>query len=325
MARYLLYRNGIRYDLRMSEADFIARLRSIATDPAARGLADDAAEWEGLVLTHDMIVEGIHFLPDDTPQDVAWKLVAVNLSDLAAKGAAPVGVLVGYSLGDGQWDAAFAEGLDLVLRRFGVLLLGGDTVRAPAGAPRSFGLTAIGRAPPGGAPTRSGARPGDQLWVTGTIGNAGLGLAMRLGQVDPNETCLAAYKRPQPQLTFGQAVAPHVHAMMDVSDGLLIDAKRMAEASGCELGIMLESIPLSAALLAVRPDVLDTRLAAATAGDDYQLLFTAEPSAAAAIRDIATGLNIAVCPLGHAGVGEGLMLTHRAQRIALPASLGFMH
>lgn len=309
----------------MSEADFITRLRAIATDPAARGLADDAAVWEGLVLTHDMIVEGIHFLPDDTPQDIAWKLVAVNLSDLAAKGAAPVGVLVGYSLGDDAWDAAFVEGLDTVLRRFGVILLGGDTVRVPAGAPRSFGLTAIGRAPPGGAPSRSGARPGDQIWVTGSIGNAGLGLAMRLGNEEPNETCLAAYTRPQPQLTVGQAVVPHVHAMMDVSDGLLIDAQRMALASGCEFGIMLEAIPLSAALLAVRPDVLDTRLAAATAGDDYQLLFAADPSAAATIRDIAAALNIAVTPLGHVGVGEGLMLTHRSQRIALPASLGFMH
>jgi len=309
----------------MSEADFITRLRAIATDPAARGLTDDAAVWEGLVLTHDMIVEGIHFLPDDTPQDIAWKLVAVNLSDLAAKGAAPVGVLVGYSLGDDAWDNAFVEGLDTALRRFGVILLGGDTVRVPAGAPRSFGLTAIGRAPPGGAPSRSGARPGDQIWVTGSIGNAGLGLAMRLGHEDANEACLAAYTRPQPQLTFGQAVVPHVHAMMDVSDGLLIDAQRMAQASGCEFGIMLEAIPLSAALLAVRPDVLDTRLAAATAGDDYQLLFAADPSSAVAIRDIATALNVTVTPLGHVGVGEGLMLTHRAQRIALPTSLGFMH
>ena len=309
----------------MSEADFIARLRSIATDPAARGLADDAAVLGDLVLTHDMIVEGIHFLPDDTPQDIAWKLVAVNLSDLAAKGAVPVGVLVGYSLGDDEWDAAFVDGLDVVLRRFGVILLGGDTVRVPAGAPRSFGLTAIGRAPAGGAPSRGGARPGDQIWVTGTIGNAGLGLAMRLGQEAANETCLAAYKRPQPQLTFGQAVVPHVHAMMDVSDGLLIDAQRMAAASGCEFGIMLETIPLSAALLAVRPDVLDTRLAAATAGDDYQLLFTADPGAAAAIREIAAGLNIMVTMLGHAVVGEGIMLTHRAQRIALPDRLGFMH
>lgn len=309
----------------MSETDFIARLRAIATDPAARGLMDDAAEWEGLVLTHDMIVEGIHFLPDDTPQDVAWKLVAVNLSDLAAKGAAPIGVLVGYSLGDDDWDAAFVEGLDLVLRRFGVILLGGDTVRVPAGAPRSFGLTAIGRAPPGGAPSRSGARPGDQLWVTGSIGSAGLGLAMRLGQEEANETCLAAYRRPQPQLTFGQAVTPHVHAMMDISDGLLIDAQRMADASGCEFVLMLESVPLAAALLAVRPDVVDTRLAAASAGDDYQLLFAADPGAAAAIREIAAALNIAATPIGHAGVGEGLVLTHRAQRIALPARLGFTH
>ena len=251
--------------------------------------------------------------------------MAVNLSDLAAKGAAPVGVLVGYSLGDDAWDAAFVEGLDLALRRFGVILLGGDTVRVPVGAPRSFGLTAIGRAPPGGAPSRSGARPGDQLWVTGSIGNAGLGLAMRLGQEEANETCLAAYRRPQPQLTFGQAVAPHVHAMMDVSDGLLIDAQRMADASGCEFVLMLESVPLSAALLAVRPDVVDTRIAAATAGDDYQLLFAADPGSTGAICDIAAGLNVLVTPIGHAGVGAGIVLTHRAQRLRLPERLGFTH
>jgi len=237
----------------------------------------------------------------------------------------PVGVLIGYSLGDDAWNAAFVDGLDTALRRFGIVLLGGDTVRVPEGTPRSFGLTAIGRAPEGGAPSRSGAKPGDQIWVTGSIGNAGLGLAMRLGQVEANETCLSAYRRPQPQLTFGQALVPHVHAMMDVSDGLLIDAQRMAEASGCEFGIMLESIPLSAALLAVRPDVLDTRLAAATAGDDYQLLFAADAGAAAAIRAISAGLNIAATPIGHAGVGGGIQLTHRAQRIALPARLGFMH
>lgn len=310
----------------MSEADFIARLRDIATDPAARGLADDVAVLGDLVLTHDMIVEGIHFLPDDTPQDVAWKLVAVNLSDLAAKGATPTGVLLGYGLtGDAAWDAAFADGLDVVLRRFGVPLLGGDTVGVPAGAPRTFGLTALGKAPAEGAPTRSGVRPGDQIWVSGTIGNAGVGLAMRLNEIEPNETCLAAYRRPQPQLTLGQALVPHVHAMMDVSDGLLIDAERMAAASGCDITLMLETFPLSAALLAVRPDVVDTRLAAANAGDDYQLLFAADPGAAAAIREIGTGLNIAVTPIGHAGVGEGITLIHKAQRMALPERLGFMH
>jgi len=310
----------------MSEADFIARLRSIATDPGARGLADDAALLGDLVLTHDMIIEGVHFLPDDTPQDVAWKLVAVNLSDLAAKGATPVGVLLGYSLtGDAQWDAAFADGLESVLRRYGVPLLGGDTVGIPGGAPRTFGLTAIGRASPDGVPARSGVRPGDQIWLTGTIGNAGVGLAMRLGELEPNETCLAAYRRPEPQLTLGQALVPHVHAMMDVSDGLLIDAQRMAEASECAITLMLETFPLSAALLAVRPDVVDTRLAAATAGDDYQLLFAADPGDASAIREIGAGLGIAIAPVGHAGVGEGITLIHRAQRIALPDRLGFLH
>ncbi|MBL0914378.1 MAG: thiamine-monophosphate kinase, partial [Sphingopyxis sp.] len=165
------------------EAAFIERLRQIATNPAARGLADDAAVLGDLVLTHDMIVEGIHFLPDERPQDVAWKLVAVNLSDLAAKGAVPTGVLLGYSLTcDTDWDAAFAQGLGEVLRRHDVPLLGGDTVGVPAGAPRSFGLTAIGKAPATGAPARGSVRPGDQIWVTGTIGNAGVGLAMRLGE-----------------------------------------------------------------------------------------------------------------------------------------------
>jgi thiamine-monophosphate kinase len=309
----------------MSEADFIQRLRAIATDPAARGLADDAAELQGLVLTHDMIVEGVHFLPDDRPRDVAWKLVAVNLSDLAAKGAEPVGVLVGYSLGDAAWDADFADGLKAALHRFGTLLLGGDTVRGPQGAPRSLGLTAIGRAPPGGAPSRAGARPGDRVWVTGSIGDAGLGLAMRLGQVEANETCLAAYRRPQPQLAFGKAVAPHVRAMMDVSDGLLIDARRMAEASGCRFTLAMEAVPLSAALLAVRPDGLDTRLAAAAAGDDYQLLFAADSAAGPRIREIADELNIAIAPIGQAEAGEGIALTHHGQPIALPERLGFTH
>lgn len=309
----------------MDESDFIARMRAMAQDPAARGLADDAAVWEGLVLTHDMIVEGVHFLPDDAPEDIAWKLVAVNLSDLAAKGAAPVGVLVGYSLGDAEWDTRFAAGLDAALRRFDVLLLGGDTVRPPGGAPRSLGLTAIGRAPAGGAPSRSGIRPGDGIWVTGTIGNAGLGLAMRLGQVDGNATCLAAYRRPQPQLAFGQAAAAHVNAMMDISDGLLIDAQRMSEASGCSIAIDLAAIPLSAALLAQRPDVLDTRLAAATAGDDYQLLLAVDAGGGEVIRTLGDELNVAVTRIGVASAGAGLSLSFKEQPILLPERLGFMH
>ncbi|WP_033075362.1 thiamine-phosphate kinase [Sphingopyxis sp. MWB1] len=313
----------------MNEADFIDRMRDLATDRAARGLADDTAVWEGLVLTHDMIIEGVHFLPDDPPADVAWKLVAVNLSDLAAKGATPVGVLLGHSLGDDQWDTAFAEGLGHALRRFGVTLLGGDTVRGPAGAPRGFGLTAIGRAPPSGAPARSGARVGDDIWVSGSIGNAGLGLSMLLGEVEANETCIAAYRRPQPQVMLGQALAPHVHAMMDISDGLLIDAGRMAAASDCTMALDIGAMPLSAALLAVRPDILDTRMAAATAGDDYQLLFTADPGEGDAIRAAASAVDVIVTPLGRAEAmdadGAALRLSYEGRPVAVPERPGFEH
>lgn len=313
----------------MNEADFIDRMRDLATDRAARGLADDTAVWEGLVLTHDMIVEGVHFLPDDPPADVAWKLVAVNLSDLAAKGAAPVGVLLGHSLGDDGWDAAFAEGLGHALRRFGVTLLGGDTVRGPAGAPRSFGLTAIGRAPATGAPARSGAQIGDDIWVSGSIGNSGLGLSMLLGEVEANATCIAAYRRPQPQVALGQALAPHVHAMMDISDGLLIDAERMARASGCAIAMEIEAVPLSAALLAVRPDILDTRMAAATAGDDYQLLFAADPGDAEAIRAAASALDVIVTPIGRVETpddgGGALRLSYEGRPVAVPERPGFEH
>ncbi|HYZ48045.1 MAG TPA: thiamine-phosphate kinase, partial [Sphingomonas sp.] len=210
----------------MSESEFIAALRGLATAPAARGLLDDAAVLGDLVFTHDMIAEGVHFLADDPPEDVAWKLVAMNLSDLAAKGAEPVGCLLGYALGPAEWNARFLAGLSEVLHAYAMPLLGGDTVRA--NGPRSFGLTAIGRAPH--APSRSGAKPGDALYITGIIGRAGLGLELlRSGRTGPE---IEAYRRPRPRLVEGRALAPLVHAMMDVSDGLLIDAQRMAEASG---------------------------------------------------------------------------------------------
>ena len=148
-----------------TESAFIESLRALATDPAARGLIDDAAVLqvggETLVLTHDMMVEGVHYLPDDPPDDVAWKLVAVNLSDLAAKGARPIGVLLGYGLGDGDWDSAFARGMASALGAFALPLLGGDTVGMPAGAPRVLGLTAIGAAyrRGAGAQRREAGRP----------------------------------------------------------------------------------------------------------------------------------------------------------------------
>ncbi|MCC2602137.1 thiamine-phosphate kinase [Sphingopyxis yananensis] len=309
------------------EFDFIARLRAIASDPAARGLADDAAVLGDLVMTHDMIVEGVHYLPDDSPQDIAWKLIGVNLSDLAAKGAKPVGVLMGYSLGDAAWDRAFADGLADALAAYDVPLLGGDTVRMLAGAPRALGLTALGRAPAGGAPLRSTMQAGDDLWVSGTIGDAGLGLALRLGQIqlDDAEDAYAAYARPVPRLALGQAAAPFVSAMMDVSDGLLIDTLRMAQASGLAVTLQLDAVPLSSSFVRAHGDGPDACLTAATAGEDFELLFSARADMAPQILSLADHVGVDVVRVGQVSIGDGLQLRYRNSPVSLPEKLGWMH
>ena len=302
----------------MAEADFLVRLKTIATHPAARGLMDDAAVLGDLVLTHDMIVEGIHYLATDPPGDVAWKLLAVNLSDLAAKGAAPEGVLLGYPLGDPDWDAAFVDGLALALAWFDVPLLGGDTVSAPARAPRMIGLTAIGRS--SCAPDRRGAKAGDDLWLAGAIGDAGAGLAVARGQDGP-AALLAAYRRPQPLVAQGRALARFAHAMADVSDGLLIDAGRIATASGIAVAIDLDAVPRSAALSAFAGNDRAARLAAVTAGDDYALILAADPASAEAIET----LGIGAVRIGRFAAGAGLKLIDLADSVDLPARLGWEH
>lgn len=298
------------------ENDFLAGLRRIATDSAARGLLDDVAVLGDLVLTHDMIVEGVHFLPGDSPADVAWKLVAVNLSDLASKGAVPVGILAGTGLTrDAAWNAAFVEGLGEATRAMGVPLLGGDTVVMPDGAPRTFGLTAIGRVTVT-PPSRIGAAPGDVLYVAGTIGDAGLGLEIALGKQTGPDALLNAYRRPMPLLASGQALAGHVTAMMDVSDGLLIDAARLAEASGAGVLIDLDAIPLSDELAAFGSDRA-ARLRAASAGDDYALLFVASlPPPQVADR---------VTRIGQIVRGSGLQLVDADGPVPLPERLGWLH
>lgn len=249
----------------MSEPEFIAALRALARHPAARGLADDCAVLEmggeTLVLTHDMMVEGVHWLPGQDPADVAWKLVATNLSDLAAKGAEPVGVLLGYTLGEG--DARFLEGLGEALAAFDVPLLGGDTVSGQGG--RSHGLTALGRATCRPVPSRSGARAGDGVWLCGSVGGAMLGFEALQGGTGGDRT---AFRRPMPLLREGRALAPLVTAMMDVSDGVLLDAARLAQASGVTLVIDSAEVPLSPGVPAAR------RRDALAWGDDYALLFT---------------------------------------------------
>jgi thiamine-monophosphate kinase len=311
------------------ESAFITALRPLAGDPAARGLLDDAATLrfgsKNLVLTHDMIVEGVHFLAEDPAEDVAWKLVAVNLSDLAAKGARPLGVLLGYSLtGNSDWDDAFVAGLGEVLHTFGTALLGGDTVAAPPLAPRSLGLTAIGEArhvPP----ARSDAKAGDLIWVSGTIGDSGAGLRIALGEIDGPPELVARYRRPRPRLELGQRLAPIVTAMMDVSDGLLIDAARMAQASGVAARIELAAIPLSAALLSAAGGERQARIDAATAGDDYELLFAAPAERTEAIRGISALLGLPLTPVGRLGGGEGIVLTYEGTPLPLPPRLGYEH
>lgn len=311
-----------------TESDFIAALRRIVSDEAARGLMDDAAVLEiggeRLVLTHDMIVEGVHFLPEDPPADVAWKLVAVNLSDLAAKGAVPAGALLGYALGGAEWDAAFLAGLERVLGAFGLPLLGGDTVAAPRGAPRAFGLTAIGRAA-GPVPSRGGAGAGDHLWVSGEIGDSGLGLRIARGDLEGPPALVERYRTPVPRLELGQCLAPLASAMMDVSDGLLIDARRMAEASGLAAAIDLRLVPLSEAFLDLLGEDRSARVAAAIAGDDYELLFAAPPAAAPEILALSDRLAVPVTRIGAMAEGEGLQLSDGGESVAAAGRLGFEH
>src|SRR3954466_15297712 len=162
----------------MRESQIIQRLRRIATAPEARGLLADGGVLEGFVVTHDSIAEGIHFLAHDPPASVGWKLVAVNLSDLAAKGATPAGALLSLTIaGEGGWEEAFLGGIEAACESYGLPLLGGDTIALPAGAPRVLGLTALGRAGPR-VPDRAGAEAGDSLWLVGTVGDAALGLAL---------------------------------------------------------------------------------------------------------------------------------------------------
>lgn len=296
------------------EAAFIAALRAIVRHPGARNLMDDAAVLpppigRDLVVTHDMIAEGIHFLPDDPPGDVAWKLVAVNLSDLAAKGARPIGVILGYTLSNAAWDAAFIAGLGRVLDHFDVSLLGGDTISAPT---RCFGLTAFGEAAPP-VPDRRGACPGDGLWVCGVIGDAGLGLRIARRELDGSRRLLKAYRLPMPLLDAGRALAPLVTAMADVSDGLLIDAARIAEASGLAVSIDLDAVPRSAEAIELAGDDRAARLAAVTAGDDYALIAAAPGPLPGAVR------------IGTFSAGAGLSLHDTAGAVPLPARLGWTH
>ncbi len=289
----------------------------LATTPGALGLTDDAAiidlpPGRQLVVTTDALVEGVHFLRDDPPGLIARKALRTNLSDLAAKAATPLGYLLTLVLPrskDDAWVASFAKGLSADQAAFGIALLGGDSVSTDG--PVTISITAWGWVETGAAVLRRGAQPGDLLFVSGTIGDGTLGLlaaTWRLDELTPGEVAWLAdrYRLPQPRLGLGRALGGIVHAMMDVSDGLVADLSHLARASG--VAAMLESalLPLSdaaAAAIAIDPALLMTVL---TGGDDYELLFAAAPAEQSAIETLARQHGVAVTVVGRIiGPGAG--------------------
>jgi thiamine-monophosphate kinase len=294
----------------LDEFQRIARFFAPLAGPGALGLKDDVALIDGpagtqYVLTTDAIVEGIHFFPDDPPKQVAQKLLRVNLSDLAAKGAEPVGYLLTTALpashGD-AWLAKFSKGLAEDQKRFGIVLLGGDSVRTKG--PATLSAAAIGRVRTGKALLRGGARAGDMLYMSGTLGDAALGLAVLKGGLKKlsarHRTHLVSrYRLPQPRLDLGRKLIGTASAAMDISDGLVADLGHLCDASGVAATVETARLPLSdaaRAALKADPSLLQTIL---TGGDDYEILFTAARRAlpqlpVAAIGRIEAGRGVTV-------------------------------
>ena len=300
------------------EDSLIARyFKPIATDPGAFGLVDDAAVLKALgqdiVVTTDAIVEGVHYLASDPPDTVARKALRTNLSDLAAKGAAPAGFVLTLALraADESWLEPFARGLGEDATSFACPLLGGDTVSTPGSV--TISITAFGRVPEGKMVRRSGARPGDRIMVTGTIGDAVLGLdILKNGPIakalagDPkgSQMLIARYRVPQPRNALAAAVRAHASAAMDVSDGLAGDLAKLCAASGVTAVIDTPSIPASAtaaSLLSRGAVSLETLIAG---GDDYEILCAVPEARADAFTAAARQAGVAVTDIGTIMAGE---------------------
>jgi thiamine-monophosphate kinase len=297
-----------------AEFSLIARHFRPLAGPGAMDLTDDAAvltppPGRQLVLTADAMVAGVHFLVDDPPDLVSRKLLRVNLSDLAAKGAVPLGYLMTVSTPRDTpeaWFAGFASGLAQDQATYGVTLLGGDTTSTPG--PISLSLTIIGHVAPDTAVHRFGAQDGDEIWVTGTIGDGALGLAVAQGRlIDPTGFLLDRYRLPQPRVGF--ALAGIASAGMDVSDGLVQDLGHICRASGLSAEVFAGKVPLSDAARAAGPDWLVTCL---TGGDDYELLLAVPPARCEALRLEAGRAGIPVTQVGHFHSGPPEVMVRQA-------------
>ncbi|MDR3533891.1 MAG: thiamine-phosphate kinase [Rhodopila sp.] len=297
-----------------AEFSLIARHFRPLAGPGALDLRDDAAllmppPGRELVLTVDAMVAGVHFLPDDPPDLIGRKLLRVNLSDLAAKGAVPLSYLMTVSAPKDtpdSWFAGFAAGLAQDQATYGVTLLGGDTTSTPG--PISLSLTIIGHVAPGTAIHRFGAQAGDEIWVTGTIGDGALGLAVARGEImDPTGFLLDRYRLPRPRV--GLALAGIASAGMDVSDGLVQDLGHICRASGLAAEIAAESVPLSGAAREAGPKWLATCL---TGGDDYELLLAVPPGQSGALLAAAAAAGIQVTRIGHFHSGAPEVMVRQA-------------
>lgn len=307
-----------------------------ATDPGALGLTDDAAVLnvpggQDLVVTKDVLVEGVHFLRDDPPDLVARKALRVNLSDLAAKGATPKNYLLGLSLSpwiSDAWLTRFAGGLADDQKRFAVTLVGGDTTATPG--PLMLSVTAFGMVPSGRMIHRKGARPRDAVFVTGSIGDAGAGLAVLKGEgvglSDFDRSALISrYQLPEPRVSLGPQLLGIASSALDVSDGLLADLDHIAKVSEVRIAVDAAKIPVARATRALWGQGQETVLRAATSGDDYEIAFTAPTSARKRIEDLSRSSGVAIAEIGRVEAGSGAhLLDERGKPIAVPRA-GFTH
>jgi thiamine-monophosphate kinase len=315
------------------EDALIARyFKPLAKDPGAFNLDDDAAALraggEDIVVTTDAIVEGVHFLPDDPPETLARKALRVNLSDLAAKGATPAGFVLTLALrgADDAWLEPFAQGLGEDAVKFGCPLLGGDTV-STAG-PLMISVTAFGRLPQGKMVHRSGARPGDHVVVTGTIGDAAVGLDVLKGgpaagalatDAAARQMVIGRYRVPQPRNALAKAVRDHASAAMDVSDGLAGDLAKLCAASSVTAVIDFQSIPLSSAARAlVARKIIGIEVVVA-GGDDYEILCAIPGDRMDAFTEAARQAGVPITAIGGiiAGTSPPSFLDAQGRELAL--------
>lgn len=321
-----------------SEFDIIAaHFAPLAREAGAFGLKDDVAVLPkgDYVVTKDMIIEGVHYLASDPLDLVARKLVRVNLSDLAAKGAKPLGYLLacGWAKKTTLADIAlFAHGLRTDQDLFKISLFGGDTTRQRGSGPVVLSATFFGAPPRAGVVRRVGASVGDDLWVSGTIGDAGLGLAVAQKRESvargDKDALIARFRLPDPRVTLGGALAGVATAAIDVSDGLVADAGHIAAASGVRLAIDVARLPLSAAAAAwvgAQDDADVARARLAGCGDDYEILFTAPPASRRAVEMAAKLSKTAVCRIGEAVKGTGAALIDSAGLPMPDAPRGWDH